>query len=310
MKLNLILKQRIVLSLILFLSIMTAFSLILFDISNPYNNFITLFFIFAIAYLLSIRQFLNRNPTPLLISLIGFPNSGKTVYLTSLFNELMTKNDSAIKFLPYGTETIEKVETDINILMNNNWLEKTKPFELFHYYAKASVEEGFFKQKFKIDITDFPGEYFHEFEQNIKQNSLHKSKYFNLAIQSEVILFSIDTAVIKDAKRNGNISIIRDMESKFIIALQVLLDNKGVEIGKKLKAPIAMVFMKCDIIHEDSWEEISENFPRFISFCRQNCSNFKIFYTSSVGELKNGIPRSPLRPFGVVDPIIWALKRV
>jgi len=53
----------------------------------------------ASAYSLFAYRFLARNPIPLSISLLGFPGSGKSVYLTTLFDELqrhslMNSNDT------------------------------------------------------------------------------------------------------------------------------------------------------------------------------------------------------------------------
>lgn len=62
---------------------------------------------------------LFRTPTSLTISLLGLPFSGKTVYITVLFRELLIRKKLR-GFSLYGEETVERVQEDCKILQYSN----------------------------------------------------------------------------------------------------------------------------------------------------------------------------------------------
>lgn len=246
------------------------------------------------------------NPTSLTISLLGYPNSGKTVFLTVLFNELATKVFPGFVFSPYGSETIEKVTEDLNQLMQGKWLPPTPPDMLFFYRANATSGTEIFKRKLKIEIGDYAGEHFETFEEKSENQWLHKSSYFKYVIQSDVILLAIDSNVVLN-ENNSRTSVI---ENGMLAAMQLLVSEKGVDISRKMKTPVALLLTKSDLIPEKLKPGVERKLSRLITYCLSHCQDFKIFWVSSVGELVvDNQLIGTITPNGVVEPILWAIKR-
>lgn len=262
----------------------------------------------------SIIKLLIETPTTIAISLLGYPHSGKTVFVTVLLNELMIKSTPGIIFSPYGSETIDKVTKDITTLRHGRWLPKTEVTEVFFYRAKAIINignAGFLKRLLKIEISDYAGEHIKEFDPTEENWFLHKTEYFRYAVESDAIILSIDSEVIMKARKEDNTAGVSGMENSFIADLQILMEKKGVDIDKKLRAPLALTFMKCDLVPEEDRRELPKIFPRLTSFCRKRCSNFEIFQVSSVGQVTNdGSPPKELEPLNIADPIIWILQKI
>jgi hypothetical protein len=255
-------------------------------------------------YVLLLLRFLRVNPATLTISLLGLPNSGKTVYLTVLFRELMTSGIQGIKFSPYGSETVERVTRGLNTLLRGKWLPPTSPNEVFFYRAVASVGGGVLARRYKIEIGDYAGQRMKEFNTE-DEMWLHKTDYFKYILQSDAVLLSVDSAVVQQ----GNTAEIRAMENSFMAAIQLLIEGKGVEPGRRLHAPVALVFMKADLVPSDTWGQLPNKFSGLISFCRGWCEKFETFVVSSVGRVdEGGLPLPKIEPKGVMEPMLWILR--
>ncbi|MBN1762544.1 MAG: hypothetical protein JW878_05645 [Methanomicrobia archaeon] len=263
-------------------------------------------FLFGISTIL-LGRIVQRTPATLSIGFLGYPSSGKTVFLTVLFDELGTKTFDNISFSPYGSETVEKYTQDLNLLTSGQWLPPTSPKGTFFYRAKAVREYGFFRKKFKIEIGDYAGEHIHEFDAD-DDMWLQKTDYFNYVIQSDAILIAIDVQRLID----GTDVEIREMENNLIAAIHILLEKKGVSAGSKLRAPVALTFMKYDLINDlasADQTKIMEKVIRLEKVCENRCQTFNIFNVSSVGHLNElGNPPTDLKPIGVVKPLLWILK--
>ncbi len=302
------------LATLLITALTTIFILVLFlsdkfigFASNQWLTIVTMVTLFA-TFLSFATQLLATqfaNPASLTISLLGYPYSGKTVFLTILFNELATRVFPGFVFSPYGSETIEKVTEDLNRLMQGQWLPPTPPDTLFFYRANATSGTDIFKRKHKIEIGDYAGEHLETLEGKGDNQWLHKSSYFKFVVQSEVILLAIDSKIMMSEDSN-KLSIV---ENGMLAAMQLLVSEKGVDISRKMKTPVALLLMKSDLISDNKRPEIEQRLSRLVIYCHNHCSNFKIFWVSSVGEV--GIENSLLgkiTPEGVVDPILWAIK--
>lgn len=293
------------------LTIIGAILLVFFTIMPIYSEWIklaitaTLGALIATIISLTVRT-LYSHATPLVISILGLPSSGKTVYLTVLFNELETRDVSNINFSRYGQETIEQVEKNISTLTRGKWLPPTKESEVSIYRANAVFKKGLFPKKYKIEIADYAGELLGELLPD-DDRWLHKTKYFKNAIQSDAIVLSIDCMTLLDAN-DDNMTL---MQSHLVAAIQVLLEEKGVDIDRKLQAPVAIVYMKSDLFNnlEEQWIELRKKMSRLESICKKRCANISFFYVSSVGSTNEDMPPQILEPFNVISPIRWILEK-
>ena len=248
---------------------------------------------------------LDSNPTTVTMSLLGFPRTGKTVYLTALFDQLQQANESGIQFTPHGSETVEEVTKNLNSLSRGVWIPPTKPGVVFFYRATALTGAGLFKRKYKLEIADYAGESIGELNP-FDEKWLHKTDYFKYVIQSDAVILAIDTQVLSERARDE----IDEIQNAFVAAFQILAEHKGAVDGKKLKTPVALLFMKADLIREKDLEkEMMGEVSRLINVCRGRCRYFRHFFVSSVGDLGlDGQPPKHLRPIGVVEPIVWLLQ--
>ncbi|NTW32555.1 MAG: hypothetical protein HGB12_08025 [Bacteroidetes bacterium] len=257
---------------------------------------------------LQVVQTLIKNPTSITISLLGFPGVGKTVYLTMLYEELQKSRDGFVAFSPYGSETIEKVLTDIDTLRCGVWLPRTPVNQVFFYRAYATLKSNVFfmslPKKFKIEFADFAGENIDEFNPQ-KDNWLHKTEYFEYALQSDGVFLAVDTE-----KYLNNIDQFRSEINGLIAAIQILAEKKGSVDGKMIIEPISIIFLKADILNEDASIEksILNEVDRLISVCKNRFKFVKYFFVSSTGNLKDGKLSSILTPINVINPLIWLLK--
>lgn len=255
---------------------------------------------------------INKNPISITVSIVGFPRVGKTVFLTMLFEELQKKQNSNIKFSPYGTETIERVIKDVNTLRNGEWLEKTQTNKVFFYRANASIKKvSIFlprnEQKYKIEIADYAGEYIDEFNPQ-HDNWLHRTEYFDYVVKSDAIFFALDIS-----KFLNEIEQYRKEVDGIIAALQVLAEKKGAIHDEVVKEPIAILFLKSDLIQKHGIEtekEVLHETDRLLAIGKNRFSSITSFFVSSTGDIsKNGHPSTRLNPKNVVEPLFWLLNK-
>jgi hypothetical protein len=297
-----------------------------FDISTILTIFIG--FVAIIAVSITFMNGINKNPSLLIISLIGFPESGKTVYISVLFREFLTKEISNIAFSPYGLETNEKVSHNWNLLTSGQWLPHTENEERFPYSAVASVGKGWSENKYTIQLRDFAGsniKMFNQEEKIVEDRWLHNSNYFKNFAESDVIFFAIDGKEIVKAIDSNDYNQISRMENSIITALNLVKEYKNVQIGNKMIVPVGLIFTKWDLIIDRDRIKKSQNsevksedmingkelelFKNLIAIGRKNCYNFEVFNVSSVGHLaEDGSPPRVLEPINVTLPIEWALR--
>ncbi len=260
------------------------------------------------SYLVLIGRFFSRNPISLTISMLGFPGAGKTVYLTTLFDQLQRREEAGVRvrFTPYGRETIEAVTTNLNLLSSGTWLLPTPPGSVFPYRANATIGVGLFQRKFKIEIADWAGEKMAELNPS-EPAWLHKTDYFKFVIQSDAVILALDAGSVWKSDRATR----EKIQNAYVAAFQVLAEEKGATERQQLRAPVALVFLKVDLCPPDKpVDELNHLVDRLISVCEARCQHFKVFYVSAVGGVQeDGRPPEEISPKGVVEPLIWILAR-
>jgi hypothetical protein len=261
-------------------------------------------------YAVVVFRLLTRNPATLTLSIVGHPGTGKTVYLTVLFDQIQRDQDTDIQFAPYGRDTIERVLSDLTTLSQGKWLPLTQLGSVFYYRANVSIGDMPFEMlntRYKLEIADFAGEYFDELVPS-SDRWLHRSEFFKYVVQSQGILLVLDTSALLFQDRPS----IEWMQNDLVAAVQVLAESKGATDNKRMETPIALMFTKIDVLPPfQEPKELLHQVPRLVSVCQQRCSNFGIFYVSSVGQVDDpDRPPKMLNPVGVVEPIKWMLKKV
>jgi len=324
---------QIILITLIFCSIVIFVDFIISDrydffYSRSQSNFYVLIFALMTIIMTTFALILTvqKNPSSIFISLIGFTKSGKTVFLTMLFNEFIPKKIDGVQFSTYGSETAEEVANNLNQLYSKHWLQPTGISSIFPFRAKASLESGLNTKRFKIEIVDFAGEYSEEF---IEENWLHKSRYFNYVLKSDIVFIAIDGEIIFNSIKNGDFTQSHLIENSYLTALRLIIEGKGVPTNKKMRTPVALIITKCDLFYPyfeemnslahlgssvSNWDDrhkkiVLHPIQRLVDFCDNNLLISNIFFVTSVGKLDD--PHSPptnLKPENITQPIIWALR--
>jgi len=270
----------------------------------------------AIISMMYIRVF-RETPSTLTISVLGYPNSGKTVYLTVLFNELLSNAaHDKISFVPYGSETMERVLIDYGKLKDGHWLTPTPSEGVFYYRAAASFSKY---RKYKLEIGDYAGE---KFKEELKENNnfFHKTEYFQYVISSDIVFLAVDTELVLVNWNDGQY--ITNVENSFISALALMQASKNMGFNKQIKFPVALIFLKSDLLKDFSQklnldnmesqelpELILEKFRRIIGYCNKNCIHYKHFFVSSTGTSDIEHLEGEIIPQGVVKPVEWSIQK-
>lgn len=258
-------------------------------------------------------RLLNKNPVPLKVALIGPPRCGKTVFLTVLFRELQAYAGDSIRFEPYGVETIETVTTNLRTLSSGRWLEPTSEDSVFFFRANAVLGGGLLGRKYTVEIGDHAGEKLAEFDPTSEQ-WLHRTSYFDYAVSSDIVFLAVDGDVLA----SGNDLRIEEVQLKLLAALQMLIEKKGVVPGALLRAPVALLVLKSDVLEnrEMDQSDVKNKLTRLIQVCERRCLSFETFFVSSIGRQQDLGPQEivgsgiKINPMKVVDPMVWALRRV
>ncbi|QMW06359.1 hypothetical protein [Spirosoma foliorum] len=270
--------------------------------------------LFLVLYSINLIRTINRNPKSFSIALLGFPNTGKTVYLTVLFDLLQRKKTRSLIFSPYGAETIEQVAKDYNTLVSNNWLPRTSVNKVFFYRAYATLKRSpsfLLSKRFKIEVGDFAGEKFDELNPT-SSSWLHRSEYFDYVITSDAIFLTLDVMYILDEKEEK----ILEYQNSFIVALNIYAEKKGLFENKKIDIPVSILFLKSDILSLRDVKEVAiiDKVSRLLEVCRIKCQYFDYFFVSSIGHTQYNkdqfvhLPPTQIEPDNVIEPLYWTLR--
>lgn len=217
-----------------------------------------------------------QTPPTLRLSLIGLDKSGKTVYTTVLFNELLINNNEYenVRFSMYGTDTTERVLDDYALLNSGTWPESTPYSGMFTYHAKLSLHRN---KNYKLEITDFAGEkYKHELVEYF-----HKAGFYNHVKKSDIVFFVIDLArtINKNEYKTINDEYVTDIEKKIIAMLNLLQNEENESFNNPIGIPIVLLFMKSDLLNKYKIDEnlIIEKFNRLIKYFSKNCECYEHF---------------------------------
>ncbi|WP_429165704.1 TRAFAC clade GTPase domain-containing protein [Aeromonas rivipollensis] len=278
---------------------------------NPFDSRYTSIAISAVSvvmgiYVSFIFKFLKKNPTPFRAFIIGQPRTGKTVYLSVLFDELQRHYSNRVDFQPSGSETVEKVNSNLNCLRKGSWLPSTEVNTAFYFRARASIGTGFFKQYYTVEVGDYAGEHIDEFDAS-SDMWLHKTDYFKYALSSDALMFCIDGSILC----SNDIEKIENSQSMLIGAYQMLLTETQSKAGEGLKIPVALLLLKSDLFNFDmeGLDLLRTKYARLITLMEKKSKYFEIFSVSSVGETVDGMPPKQMNPHNVCQPMLWLLSK-
>ncbi|MDM8569266.1 GTPase domain-containing protein [Thiotrichales bacterium HSG1] len=227
------------------LGILSSLIFFVLDINMDFLNTI-LVIATVVGGLAAVDYFFSLNgklPRAYSIAIIGFPKSGKTTLITTIFGELFTNKILNISTIPRGLETIERINSDLSRLEIGKTLGPTTDQDLFAYRIDV-IRGKFFKQRYKVEIGDFPGEDTEKFTERFG-DWFHETPYFKWAMEADAFIFVVDIADILDEQ------LVKQNVAKTSQAIRAAWQRLGeyhLEGNKNLKQKsVLLVFTKSDL---------------------------------------------------------------
>jgi GTPase SAR1 family protein len=214
----------------------------------------------------------NRLPVAHNVAVIGFPRSGKTTLITSLFGEIFAQRVLGVQATPTGATTIERINADLAKLEMGHALGPTTDQDLFAYRTNVTTKGFLLPRSYKVEFGDFPGEDSAQYTKNFGP-WFHTTPFFKWVVDADAYIFVIDLAKYLNPADQKNY--IAEMSSAIRAAWQNLSDN--IEGGSKAikNRPAVLVFTKADIF---------DNLPISISLLLNTQSSEDLVERESIKE--------------------------
>lgn len=217
-------------------------------IAEPlYLLMITIPLLVLLAYVLIARTL--RTPRSYRVAIVGFPRSGKTTLIVSLFGEAFAMK-LPTKVTPRGTQTIELVNKSLEMLKKGRALGPTTDQDLFAFRADIVLTRRFFPITYKVEFGDFPGKHSEDYISK-RDSWLQTTEFFKWVVDSDAIVFVVDLGryISNEASRREYIA---EITSAFRAAWQSFLDINEYRARQVRRHPVVLVFNKADLAQRAS----------------------------------------------------------
>jgi hypothetical protein len=192
---------------------------------------------------------------PYNVAVIGLPRSGKTTLITSMFQVIFFQRFFANRLVPRGSETIDRVNKNLETIQLGRALGPTAEQDLFAYRVDKRVSIGLFKRTYRIAIGDFAGEYSDKLADEKNYKAIYETTFFRWVMEADAYIFVLDMAAYLRDQQNY----IARVGSEFRAAWQRLVDYH-LEGEKNIRnKKIAVVINKCDVIARNMDYKASDN---------------------------------------------------
>jgi GTPase Era involved in 16S rRNA processing len=260
---------------------------------------------------------------PFNVALIGFPQSGKTTLIVTLFQEIFSQKIRYAKATLKGESTIERLNQQIELKESGRPLGPTNDQTMFAYRTNIETGTGFFKEEYKVEFGDYPGEYSEQLSESEYFSELKKTEFFKWSVEADAYIFIVDVgkylsafpnverdrfvATTSKAIRQSwqhfldyNISSLRKAKQKPVLLLFNKMDlcnylepNHGgrvqtVEIRKEASTKhsnVPKVSAISDTAYFDLIQILEKDFDNLIQYLNSDVANFKILFTSNFGTI-------------------------
>lgn len=295
------------------MSIETYFKDATFDLFSLFAVSFSMFALFS-----ALNTVLENKSLPIShnVAIVGFPKSGKTTLIISLFGEIFAGKILSVRAKPKGVKSIERINESLEMLRKGRALGPTKDQDRFAFRADITVKRGILPRTYKVEFGDFPGEdsEMYSFQYG---SWLHNTEYFKWVVDSDAIIFVIDIGrymVNSDERQNY----VGQISSALRAAWQNFSDLNEHNINNLKKFPIILAFTKADLfgytknfddfenieaeimqlgygdetppikdINPDSLRlgknQVMNDFEELIKYYESESSHFRVIFVSSFG---------------------------
>lgn len=204
----------------------------------------TIAIFFLIETILSMSKATNL-PQAYNVAIIGFPKSGKTTLIVSLFQEIFNRKIAGIKATLKGSSTIERLNEQIAKKEGGFAIGPTNDQTMFAYRTNIESKGLLFKKEYRVEFGDYPGEYSEELSDAAHFERLKKSEFFKWCIEADAYIFLIDVG--KYLLEQNKMSFIAGTSKSIRESWQHFLDYAEVSGRNAHKKPVILVFNKMDL---------------------------------------------------------------
>ena len=138
---------------------------------------------------------MRYNSSDYYIAVLGYPKSGKSIFITSLINYLIHDNGSTGRTIKINDETTKKFKDNIKCLNSRIPFKQTNAESIFAYRVDISKGKFLLKKNYKLQIGDFTGDNKAQFHNGYRQ-WFHKSPSFIWTLQADAFIFVVDLAEV------------------------------------------------------------------------------------------------------------------
>lgn len=180
------------------------------------------------------------------IAIVGFPRSGKTTLITTLFAAVMYRKIKLNRYNPVlkGNATIERINENITKLEKGVPIGSTTDQTRFSYRINLNTKSKLSSRNYNVEFGDFPGEDTEDFINKETGTWKHESEFFGWIREADAFIFVIDlgTYVLNPIDYKAQIS------GAIRAAWQNILDFNEKQQNSLRRKPLILVFNKCDIL--------------------------------------------------------------
>lgn len=186
-----------------------------------------------------------RAPRSYNVAVVGFPQSGKTTLIISLFGAAFARN-LPFKMMPRGSQTIELVNESLEMLDKGDALGPTEDQDLFAFRADVTFGRFPFPITYKVEFGDFPGRYSQDYAQKYG-HWLHTTDFFKWVADSDAIIFVVDLGRYL-GNMKSRMNYVAEMTKALRAAWQHYLDINPHRVKEVRSHPVTIAFNKADLI--------------------------------------------------------------
>jgi len=283
------------------------------------KTFLGITFIILILREMSIILERYSYPVQLSIAVVGFPQSGKTTMIVSLWGEIFARR-IIVQAIPRGTKTIERINDCLEKLQKGRSIGPTRDQDRFGFKGDITYGKYPFTRTYKVEFGDFPGDNSEEYMTKYGP-WLHNTEFFKWVMSSDAIIFVIDIGRYLAPDEN-RLKYVAQISGALRAAWQHYLDSNDDRKDEVRKHPLILVFTKADLFGVNKYSEnglkfeeviaklgfgeetppikeidhksldqgearVRQDFAELIQYFQSECHNFSVLFISSFG-LYNG----------------------
>lgn len=197
--------------------------------------------------LLTTAIFMRQTPISYRVAIVGFPSSGKTTLIVSLFGEAFDRRISSFRMIPKGATTIDRINSGLARLQMGRALGPTQDQDLFAFRADVRITRFPLPVIYKVEFGDFAGSASQLFSQEDVMPLPHGSDFFKWIADSDAIVLVVDLGRYLMSLETRKQYVVK-MTTALRATWQHFLDVNEDRRGRVRRHPLVLAFTKADLL--------------------------------------------------------------